>query len=58
MSDSNKTNGEQNGKWSAEFELDSEMDSDLIEFLENSDDMNKQIVNMLNLGKSVPVFLG
>ena len=53
MADIDDSNSDESDKWSAEFELDSEMDSDLIEFLENSDDMNKQIVNMLNLGKSV-----
>tara|TARA_Y100001978_G_C23677787_1_gene427398 strand:+ start:397 stop:1902 length:1506 start_codon:yes stop_codon:yes gene_type:complete len=53
MADTDESNTEQNDKWIAEFELNTDVDSALIEFLENSDDMNKQIVNMLNLGKSV-----
>jgi len=40
-------------EWSATFTLDTERDASLIEFLDNSKDKNKQIVNLLNLGRSV-----
>jgi ElaB/YqjD/DUF883 family membrane-anchored ribosome-binding protein len=40
-------------EWSATFTLDTERDASLIEFLDTSKDRNKQIVNLLNLGRSV-----
>ena len=40
-------------EWSATFTLDTEKDASLIEFLDTSKDRNKQIVNLLNLGRSV-----
>lgn len=40
-------------EWRATFTLDTERDASLIEFLDSSKDKNKQIVNLLNLGRSV-----
>ena len=39
--------------WEGSFVLDSEVDYELIEFLEQSENMNQQIINLLNLGKAV-----
>ena len=44
---------DENGTWKGDFFLDKDTDQQLIDFLEQSDDKNQQIVNLLNLGRAV-----